>query len=368
VIKIEHLRKEYPNVTPLKDVSVELHDGDVISVIGPSGTGKSTLLRCINMLEKPTSGRIWIDEDEITDKKCDINRIRQRMGMVFQSFNLFGHMTVIENIMFSPVRLKGMSRQEAYDRGMALLRMVGLAEKALNYPDELSGGQKQRAAIARTLAMDPEIILFDEPTSALDPTMVGEVEAVIRQLARGEGSEHSAKTMMIVTHEMNFARAISNRVFYMDEGGIYEDGTPEQIFDHPLRDKTRRFIRQLKELELNIESRDYDFLRMASQIEDYCNKNQILRAKSNRILVVFEETVELLMRSEAEFPHIEAVCEYSAKLDTAEWTFCYDGPHMNLILEGDELSVAVLKGMTEEMEYHFDEEAAKPNRLRLKVK
>ena len=175
MIKIEHLKKEYPNVTPLKDVSVEIHDGDVISIIGPSGTGKSTLMRCINLLEKPTSGRIWIDGDEITDPKCDINKVRQRMGMVFQPFNLFGHMTVIENIMFSPVTLKGVSRQEAYDRGMALLQMVGLSEKALNYPDELSGGQKQRIAIARTLAMDPEIILFDEPTSALDPTMVDEV-------------------------------------------------------------------------------------------------------------------------------------------------------------------------------------------------
>ncbi len=368
MIKIEHLKKKYPNVTPLEDVSTEIHDGDVISVIGPSGTGKSTLLRCINLLENPTSGRIWIDEDEITDRKCDINRVRQRMGMVFQSFNLFGHMTVIENIMFSPVSLKGMSRQEAYDKGMALLRMVGLAEKSLNYPDELSGGQKQRVAIARTLAMDPEIILFDEPTSALDPTMVGEVEAVIRQLARGEGSKRSAKIMMIVTHEMNFARAISNRVFYMDEGGIYEDGTPEQIFDNPSKDNTRRFIRQLKVLELNIESCDYDFLGMASQIEAYCNKHQILRSRANRILVAFEETIGLLMRDAAAVSHIQAVCEYSEQLESAEWTFCYGGPPVNLIMEGDELSISVLKGMTEMMEYSLDEGAEKPNKLRLKVK
>ena len=368
MIKIEHLKKKYPNVTPLKDVSTEIHDGDVISVIGPSGTGKSTLLRCINLLEKPTSGRIWIDEDEITDKKCNINRVRQRMGMVFQSFNLFGHMTVIENIMYSPVRLKDMSRQEAYEKSMALLRMVGLAEKSLNYPDELSGGQKQRVAIARTLAMDPEIILFDEPTSALDPTMVGEVEAVIRQLARDEGSGGSARIMMIVTHEMNFARAISNRVFYMDEGGIYEEGTPEQIFDHPSRDNTRRFIRQLKVLELNIESRDYDFLGMASQIEAYCSKLQILHSKANRILVAFEETTGLLMRDASAVPHIQAVCEYSEKLENAEWTFSYGGPPVNLIMEGDELSVTVLKGMTETMEYSFDEGAEKPNRLRLRVK
>ena len=261
MIKIEHLRKEYPNVTPLKDVSVEIHDGDVISVIGPSGTGKSTLLRCINLLEKPTSGHIYIGDREITDPRCDVPMLRRKMGMVFQSFNLFGHLTVIENIMLAPMDLLGKPKQEAYDTGMRLLRTVGLAEKALNYPDELSGGQKQRIAIARTLAMDPEVILLDEPTSALDPTMVGEVQAVIRDLAK------TGKTMMIVTHEMNFATAISNRVFYMDEGGIYEDGSPEQIFDHPQRENTRRFVRRLKVLALNIESRDYDFLGMAGEIE-----------------------------------------------------------------------------------------------------
>ena len=209
MIKIEHLKKEYPNVTPLKDVSTEIHDGDVISVIGPSGTGKSTLLRCINQLEKPTSGKVWVDGIEITDKNCDINKVRQKMCMVFQSFNLFGNMTVIENIMFSPMELLGKTKQEAYDESIRLLRTVGLVEKALSYPDELSGGQKQRIAIARTLAMNPDVILLDEPTSALDPTMVGEVQAVIRELAK------SGKTMMIVTHEMNFARTVSNRVFYM---------------------------------------------------------------------------------------------------------------------------------------------------------
>ena len=163
MIRIEHLKKEYPNVTPLKDVNAEIRDGDVISVIGPSGTGKSTLLRCINLLEKPTSGRIWVNDTEITDPHCDISLVRRKMGMVFQNFCLFEHLTVIENIMLSPIDLLGKSKQEAYNDGMRLLRMVGLAEKALNYPDELSGGQKQRIAIARTLAMDPDIILLDPP-------------------------------------------------------------------------------------------------------------------------------------------------------------------------------------------------------------
>ena len=242
MIRIEHLRKEYPTAVPLKDVNIEIHKGDVISVIGPSGTGKSTLIRCINLLDQPTSGKVFIDDEEITAKGADVARIRRKMGMVFQHFNLFPHMTVIENIMSAPMDLLGKSKQEAYDKGIALLRKVGLADKALNYPDVMSGGQKQRVAIARTLAMEPEIILFDEPTSALDPTMIGEVQAVIRDLAK------QGTTMIIVTHEMKFAREICNRVFYMDEGGVYEDGSPEQIFDNPQKERTRQFIRHLKVL------------------------------------------------------------------------------------------------------------------------
>jgi len=361
MIRIEHLKKEYPNVTPLKDVSVEIRDGNVISVIGPSGTGKSTLLRCINQLEKPTAGKIWVDDVEITDPRCDINKVRQKMGMVFQSFNLFGHKTVIENIMLAPMDLLGKSKQEAYDTGMRLLRTVGLAEKALNYPDELSGGQKQRIAIARTLAMDPDVILLDEPTSALDPTMVGEVQAVIRDLAK------TGKTMMIVTHEMNFARAISNRVFYMDEGGIYEDGTPEQIFEHPRRENTRRFVRRLKVLELTIESRDYDFLGMAGEIMAYCGKNQIAPKLSNRVQLTFEEAVQMILPA-LENPRLQAVCEYSESTERAEWTLHYGGAHRDLTQTDDELALAVLKGMTERMEYTWNEGAELPNELRLTVR
>ena len=361
MIKIEHLKKEYPNITPLKDVSVEIHDGDVIAVIGPSGTGKSTLLRCINQLEKPTSGRIWVDDVEVTAKKCDINRVRQKMGMVFQSFNLFGHKTVIENIMMGPMDLLKKPKQEAYDTGMQLLRTVGLAEKALNYPDELSGGQKQRIAIARTLAMDPQVILLDEPTSALDPTMVGEVQAVIRDLAK------TGKTMMIVTHEMNFARAISNRVFFMDEGVIYEDGSPEQVFDHPLRENTRRFVRRLKTLELNIESSDYDFLGMASQSETYCTKNQISPKLANRIQHVFEEAMRLLVPT-LEKSTVHATVEYSAVTEKAEWMIRYGGEPFDVTATNDELALAVLKGMTEEIEYVCEEGAALPNLLKMRIK
>ena len=361
MIRIEHLKKKYPNVTPLKDVSAEIHDGDVISVIGPSGTGKSTLLRCINRLEKPTAGRIWVGDVEVTARGCDLNKVRQKMGMVFQSFNLFGHKTVIENIMLAPMDLLGKSKQEAYDEGMRLLRMVGLAQKALNYPDELSGGQKQRIAIARTLAMDPDVILLDEPTSALDPTMVGEVQAVIRNLAE------SGKTMMIVTHEMNFAKAISNRVFYMDEGCIYEDGTPEQIFGQPKKENTRRFVRRLKVLELNIESRDYDFLGMAGEIEAWCDKNQIKSKLTKLIRLVFEESTHLLLPL-LDIPRIQAACEYSEQTLAAEWTFRYSGHKMNLTSSDDALELTVLKGLSESIEFVRKESDPLPNSLSIKIK
>ncbi len=361
MIRIEHLCKEYSNVTPLKDVNTTINDGDVISVIGPSGTGKSTLLRCINQLEKPTSGRVWFNDVEITSPTCDLNEIRKKMGMVFQSFNLFGHRTIIENVMLPPMELLGKPKQDAYDEGMRLLHTVGLAEKALNYPDELSGGQKQRIAIARTLAMDPEVILLDEPTSALDPTMVGEVQAVIRELAK------TGKTLMIVTHEMAFARAICNRVFYMDEGGIYEDGKPEQVFDNPLRERTRRFVRRLKVLEIDITSRDYDFFGTMGTIVQYCNKNQIAPQLAVRIQLAFEELTEQLV-SQLQNPQLKLAIEYSEATEQATLAMHYNGPAFDITKHSDPLAKGVLHSAASQIEYHWDEGASLPNSVLVTVR
>lgn len=283
MIKVSNLRKEYDNATPLKDVNVEINKGDVIAIIGPSGTGKSTFLRCLNMLETPTSGRIEVDGVCITDKGCDLSKVRRKMGMVFQNFNLFSHMNVIENIMYAPQKLLGYSKKEAYDKAVRLLEAVSLSNKALNYPDELSGGQKQRIAIARTLAMDPEIILFDEPTSALDPAMVREVLSVIRSLAQ------KGMTMIIVTHEMKFARDVSNRVFYMDQGVIYEEGTPEEIFNNPKKELTRAFIKKLKILEKEIATGKSDLLGFAGDIDDFGRKCHLEHKMINHIQSIVEE-------------------------------------------------------------------------------
>jgi polar amino acid transport system ATP-binding protein len=236
IIRVENLQKSFGNLQVLTDVNAEIHENEVISIIGTSGSGKSTFLRCLNMLERPTGGKIWFHDVDLTAKGVDINLHRQKMGMVFQHFNVFPNMSVEENITMAPVLLKKKTKDEAHEQAKALLERVGLLDKANTYPTQLSGGQKQRLAIVRALAMEPEVMLFDEPTSALDPEMVGEVLQVIKELI-GTGM-----TSVIVTHEMGFAREVSDRVFFMNEGILAEQGTPEQIFDDPQLPRLKDFL------------------------------------------------------------------------------------------------------------------------------
>ena len=236
MIKVKNLHKKFEDLEVLRGIDEHIRPGEVVVVIGPSGSGKSTFLRCLNQLETATEGEIYVDDELITDPKCDVNKVRQKMGMVFQQFNLFPHLTILENITLAPVMLKKMTKEQAKDKAMELLKRVGLEEKAEAYPVQLSGGQKQRVAIARALAMNPEIMLFDEPTSALDPEMVGEVLDVMKDLAE------SGMTMVIVTHEMGFAREVASRVIFMDQGVIMENGTPEEVFTHPKNERTKLFL------------------------------------------------------------------------------------------------------------------------------
>lgn len=235
-ISVKNLKKNFGSLEVLKDINMEVTEGEVVVLIGPSGSGKSTFLRCLNQLEKATSGQIVIDGYDVTDKHTDINKVRENIGMVFQHFNLFNHLNVLKNMTLAPIHLKTLSKEEAKTKAMQLLERVGLADRAEAYPSQLSGGQKQRVAIARALEMNPDIMLFDEPTSALDPEMVGEVLAVMKELAR------DGMTMIVVTHEIGFAREVASRVIFMEGGYIIEEGTPEEVLDHPKEPRTIDFL------------------------------------------------------------------------------------------------------------------------------
>lgn len=236
MIRVCNLKKSFGDNEVLKGVDYEIHQGEKIVVIGPSGSGKSTFLRCLNLLETPTDGEIWFEDQLITDKKCNVNKVRQQMGMVFQHFNLFNNLTIKNNITLAPVKLKLKSKEEAEKEALRLLDLVGLGDKADAYPSQLSGGQKQRAAIVRSLAMNPKVMLFDEPTSALDPEMVGEVLKVMKDLA------NDGMTMVVVTHEMGFAREVADRVLFMADGYIVEDAPPDELFNNPKDPRLKQFL------------------------------------------------------------------------------------------------------------------------------
>lgn len=350
MITVKNLAKKYGDHFVLRDVTAHISQGEVISIIGPSGTGKSTFLRCLNLLEEPSGGSIVVDGEDVLAHNFSRPKLRQKMGMVFQAFHLYAHLTVLGNLTIGPVKLLGKSQQEAESTAMELLRTVGLSEKAQSFPDELSGGQKQRVAIARCLAMNPEIILFDEPTSALDPTMVSEVLSVIRLLAK------DGMTMAIVTHEMDFARSVSTRVFYMDEGVIYEQGSPEEILENPQREKTRAFIHRIRSLKETITSQDFDLFALHSHIERFCAKYTVEQRTVHNILLVVEEMItHLLLPLTSGEPHISLTVEYAEKQGEFRLLFDYGGAANNPLVSTDPdcLSLRLIKGMSKSSNYSF---------------
>jgi polar amino acid transport system ATP-binding protein len=355
MIRVEHLTKQFGDLHVLRDVNAEIEKGEVISIIGPSGTGKSTFLRCLNLLDSPTSGHIYIDEQDILAPKTDVPLLRRRMGMVFQNFNLFEHLSVLDNLTIGPTKLLKHNKKEAEERARELLKMVGLAEKETAFPAELSGGQRQRVAIARCLSMNPEIILFDEPTSALDPTMVSEVLGVIRRLAK-EGL-----TMAIVTHEMKFARDVSSRIFYMDEGVIYEEGTPEEVFEHPKREKTKAFINRIRSFRFHIQNSHYDLYALNAQVESFCERHIFSPERTDNLLHLIEETLQLcFMASESEEQQehrnqvvmntggIDLEIAYSEKDDCVKLSFIGSASLISLLggEDADIISLSIIQGLT----------------------
>lgn len=345
MIELKNVTKKFDNFYVLKNVNATINDGDVISIIGPSGAGKSTFIRLINMLEAPSEGQIIVDGEEVTASGFRVEKVRQKIGMVFQDYNLFKHLTILENVMKPQIDILKKSLVDAYTESIRLLDVVSLSEKAKKYPHEISGGQKQRAAIARTLAMDPSIILFDEPTSALDPTMISEVEEVIAEL------KSMGKTMLIVTHEMGFARRVSNRVFFMDEKTIYEEGTPEEILDNPQKVKTKRFIKNLRLLIIIIERKDCDYWGYEADIDKYAMKNHISVKGRTRLKLAFEELVREIIMDKLDNPLVNVVLEYSNQTEKLKMTVKYNGDYFNPKDSDNGLAYHVLKSAMDGIEY-----------------
>ncbi|MBR0261516.1 MAG: amino acid ABC transporter ATP-binding protein [Selenomonadaceae bacterium] len=367
ILRIENLRKEYGEVIPLKNINLEVRRGEIISIIGGSGTGKTTFIRMINLLERPTAGKIFFAGKEITAGNFQPEKMRQRIGMIFQAFNLFDGLTVIENAIAAPVELKGLSKQESYDKAKKLFERVGLSDKLFNYPDELSGGQQQRAAIVRALMMEPEILLLDEPTSALDPTMVGEVLAVIRMLAKRD------LTMLIVTHEMNFAREVADRILFFADGEIYEQGTPAEIFDAPKRPKTIDFIRRQKYFHYEIFSRHFDLPNMQGRIQTFLEKYGLGEKYLQRLQLCCEEIIfemlggcydagdKISMTLEIVYVEAEKILEVILICDGR----AYNPFEKKISDDDDDWSLKILQGYAKNFSYAYVDGA---NKISLSIK
>lgn len=355
MIRFEHISKVYDNATPHKDVNGVINKGDVVTIIGPSGTGKSTLLRMINGLEKPTSGKVFFDGEEITAPGYDIIKLRRKVGMIFQSFNLFNNLSVLDNLVVPQIDILKIDKNTARDKALETLKKVGLERQADRMPEQLSGGQKQRVAIARALVMEPEVILFDEPTSALDPTMVNEVENAIKWLASNN------TTMVIVTHDMKFAREVSTRIFYMDQGEIYEEGTPEEIFDHPKRSRTKAFVSNEKVLDLNIDGTKCNPDQLTDSIREFCSSQKLDERHSYNIVSVFEELVLQCILSHKKDAKVAFSVFFNGEF--LEYKVKFDGERYDP-LEEDSISIRIINGNIANYSYRYHSQSDKPNSLK----
>ena len=361
MIEFRNITKKYNNVMSLENVSCKILDNEVISLIGPAGAGKSTFIRLINLLERPANGEIIIDDKNILSKDYDVINLRKRVGIVFSRFNLFNHLTVVENIMKAQVDVLNKTIEEAYKDSIRLLDLVSLVDIKNENVDKLKSGEKQRVAFVRALAMNPDILLLDEPTSALDPTMVPDIEAIIADLKK------MGKTIIVATRDMNFAKNISSKVFYIDENTVYEEGTPDEIFLNPKKPKTKQFINSLKILALNIESTTCDFWLLGAEIDKYCIKNHISSKGSSRLRLAFEELViEIIMGKLKHItPKINIVIEYSNINETLKMKVKYNGDKFDPKDTDNILSYNVLRTTVNEIEYKEINEGDFVNELKL---
>lgn len=325
MIRLAGVSKRFGRVDVLKHVDAHVAKGECVALIGQSGGGKSMLLRSIAMLERPDAGAVYINGTDITAKGVNLNRVRESMGMVYQGFNLFSHLNVLDNITLAPRWIKRKGKADAEARAMELLSMVGMTDKAHSFPHQLSGGQQQRTAIARCLAMDPQIMLLDEPTSALDPAMTSEVLSIIRKLT------NMGLTMLIATHEMTFAQDVADRVFFIAESTVYEQGSPKQIFENPAKEKTRAFIARLKTFTHEIRSLDFDAIAMNAQIEVFCKKHSIEQQRIYRVQLVLEELVQLIFRQCYQHapPDIELAMAYAREQDEISLNIVFNAAEFN---------------------------------------
>ncbi len=356
VIEVRGLKISFGSLDVLRGIDLVVEEGERIAIIGGSGCGKSVFLRCLELLEKPNAGKIFVDGEELTAPDVDIDRVRRKLGMVWQRFNLFTHMNIMENLTVAPIKLLGMSPDDARQKAMELLAQVGLTSKADAYPEYLSGGQQQRIAICRSLMMNPKVILFDEPTSALDPTMVGEVLAVIRMLAKQD------LTMIIVTHEMNFAREVATRILFFADGEIYEQGTPTEIFDAPKRPKTVAFIHKQKYFSYEITERAFDLMKLQGGIQTFAEKYGLTARRTNRLQLSCEELIYEMLANACEGDEVKISLDVTyAEIDNSvEIKFSCAGKSYNPLdkdfdeLDEENLGATILNNLAQNYSHVYD--------------